>query len=79
MKISITEKTARLALDALLDWLDYIEFLDSDTRQRVIAVDELIRELEAEDYIAEKIAAEQERLRKANEEYMARKAAEAKK
>ena len=75
MKVSITENTARVCLETLLDWLDFIEYLDPKTRAMVIAVDELIRELKAEDWLTKKIAEDQERMRQAQTDYMARKAA----
>lgn len=72
MNITITEQTARVCLDLLADWLEYFEGLDKQTRQRVIALDELTRELEADDYLEQK-QAEQEAARiRMMEEHRAR-------
>lgn len=79
MKITITEQTARVCLDALADWLEFVDTLDKETRQRVIALDELIRELEAEDYMAEKEEAQRQEHRRMMEEHAARQKAEGKK
>jgi hypothetical protein len=53
-KIEITTKTAWVALERLYDWLEYIEWLDDETRRDVIALDELVRALDGEQYIADK-------------------------
>jgi hypothetical protein len=72
-KIEITTKTAWVALERLYDWLEYIEWLDDETRRDVIALDELVRALDGEQYIADKrdkVIAER------NAEWAARKAKE---
>ena len=53
-KIEITKTTAWVALERLYDWLEYIEWLDDETRRDVIALDELVRELDAEAFITDK-------------------------
>jgi hypothetical protein len=53
-KIEITKTTAWVALERLYDWLEYIEWLDDETRRDVIALDELVRALDGEQYIADK-------------------------
>jgi hypothetical protein len=53
-KIELTTRTAWVALERLYDWLEYIEWLDDETRRDVIALDELVRELDAEAFITDK-------------------------
>jgi hypothetical protein len=53
-KIEITKTTAWVALERLYEWLEYIEWLDDETRRDVIALDELVRALDGEQYIADK-------------------------
>lgn len=52
--IEIKKATAWVALERLHDWLEYIEWLDDSTRRDVIALDDLIRALDAESFITEK-------------------------
>jgi hypothetical protein len=52
--IEIKKATAWVALERMHDWLEYIEWLDDDTRRDVIAFDDLIRALDAESFITEK-------------------------
>jgi hypothetical protein len=52
--IEIKKATAWVALERLHDWLEYIEWLDDETRRDVIAFDDLIRALDAEDFITDK-------------------------
>jgi hypothetical protein len=47
-EITITETTARRAMARLSDWLEWVEDLDAETRADVIALDELIKALDAE-------------------------------
>ena len=53
-KIEITKTTAWVALERMHDWLEYIEWLDDETRRDVIALDELVRALDAEAFITDK-------------------------
>jgi hypothetical protein len=53
-KIELTTRTAWVALERLYDWLEYIEWLDDETRRDVIALDELVRALDAEAFITDK-------------------------
>jgi hypothetical protein len=72
-KVEISITTAWVALERLYDWLEYIEWLDDETRRDVIALDELVRALDGEQYIADKrdkVIAER------NAEWAARKAKE---
>ena len=52
--IEIKKATAWVALERLHDWLEYIEWLDDSTRRDVIALDDLIKALDAESFITEK-------------------------
>ena len=52
--VEIKKATAWAALERLHDWLEYIEWLDDETRRDVIALDDLIRALDAEDFITDK-------------------------
>lgn len=52
--IEIKKATAWVALERLHDWLEYIEWLDDETRRDIIAFDDLIRALDAEDFITDK-------------------------
>lgn len=74
--ITITEATARRALARLTDWLEWVEDLDAETRADVLALDELIKALDAETEYEKMLEERRESARKANEEYHARKNAE---
>ena len=76
--ITISEKAAWTCLDALSDWLDYVETLDKETRERVVALDELVNALAAEEYLVEKAAKERARAIEMNREYLERQAAKEK-
>jgi hypothetical protein len=41
-------------LELLTEILDWVEFLDEDTRKQIIALDELVRVLDAEKLITDK-------------------------
>lgn len=75
MKITITEQTAKAALRNL--WLHHREVwqLDAETREGIIAIDELVRELEAEELLEAWEIEERESAQRMQAEYMARKAA----
>jgi hypothetical protein len=53
-KVEISKTSAWVALERLHDWLEYIEWLDDETRRDVIALDELVRALDAEAFITDK-------------------------
>jgi hypothetical protein len=76
MKITITEQTAKVALRNL--WLHNREIwhLDAETRQGIIAIDELVRELEAEELLEVWEIEEQAEMQRVQAAYEARKAAE---
>jgi hypothetical protein len=52
--INITTRSAWVCLELLHDMLDWVEFLDDETRRQVIALDELVRVLDAETFITDK-------------------------
>jgi hypothetical protein len=52
--IELTKRSAWVALERLYEWLEYIEWLDDETRRDVIALDELVRALDAEAFITDK-------------------------
>lgn len=62
--VNITKHSAWACLELLHDILDWVEFLDEDTRKQIIALDELVKALDAEKYITDKkdaIIAERQR------------------
>ena len=69
-KIEITAKTAWVALERLHDWLEWVEQLDDATRSDIIALDELVRALDAEQYLPDKHAEQQARLQEANKKHL---------
>lgn len=68
-KIEISTKTAWVALERLNDWLEWVELLDDATRRDIIALDELVRALDAEEYLATKHAEQVARLQEANKKH----------
>jgi hypothetical protein len=68
-KIEITSKTAWVMLERMLDWLEWIDRLDDSTRRDVIALDELVRELDAEQFCTDRWYKQQEDNRKLNEQH----------
>jgi hypothetical protein len=69
-KIEITTKTAWVALERLHDWLEWVDLLDDATRRDIIALDELVRALDAEKYLADKHAEQQARMQEANKKHL---------
>jgi hypothetical protein len=69
-KVEITVKTAWIALERLHDWLEWVDELDDATRRDIIALDELVRALDAEQYLADKRAESQARLQEANKKHL---------
>jgi hypothetical protein len=74
--ITITEASARRAMLRLGDWLEWIEDLDAETRADIIALDELIKALDAQTEYEELIEKNRESRRKSLENYHAKKEAE---
>jgi hypothetical protein len=52
--ITVTIRTAWVAMEMLNEMLDWVEFLDDETRRQIIALDELVRVLDAESFITDK-------------------------
>ena len=52
--VNITTKTAWAALELMHDMLEWVEFLDDETRRQIIALDELVKALDAESFITGK-------------------------
>ena len=69
-KVEISIKTAWVALERLNDWLEWVDLLDDATRRDIIALDELVRVLDAEQYLADKHAEQQARLQEANKKHL---------
>jgi hypothetical protein len=75
-QITITEATARRAMVRLGDWLEWVEDLDTETRADIVALDELIKALDAEKEYQDGIERAREARRKTLDEYHAKKDAE---
>jgi hypothetical protein len=52
--VSISKQSAWACLELLNEILDWVEFLDEDTRKQIIALDELVKALDAEQLITDK-------------------------
>lgn len=52
--IELSKTSAWVALERLHDWLEYVEWLDDETRRDIIALDELVKALDAETFITDK-------------------------
>jgi hypothetical protein len=65
-KIEITTTTAYVLLERMLDWLEWIDRLDDGTRRDVIALDELVRELDAEQFLTDRWYKQQADMQEAN-------------
>lgn len=76
-QITITEATARRAMLRLGDWLEWVEDLDAETRADILALDELIKALDAEAEFQKAIEEKRETAQRLNAEYQERKKAEA--
>lgn len=72
--ITISRATAERLLNRMADWLEYIDGLDYETRADIIALDELVRALDAEEIIEERERQQREAMQRA---YEVRKAEEA--
>jgi hypothetical protein len=53
-KVEISKTTAWAILEAMSDWLEWIDRLDERTRRDVIALDELVKALDAEQHLTDK-------------------------
>lgn len=70
-KIQITKTTAWVALEFMADYLEWVDRLDDKTRRDIIAFDELVRELDAEQFLTDKWYKQQEENRLLNEAHRA--------
>jgi hypothetical protein len=68
--IELTKRTAWVALERLHEWLEWIDELDDSTRRDIIALDELVRALDAEQYLADKTAERHARMQEANKAHL---------
>jgi hypothetical protein len=75
-QITITEATARRAMERLNDWLEWVEDLDAETRADVIALDEIIKALDAEAEYQKLLDERRERMIQNNKARAAKKEAE---
>ena len=66
-KIELTTKTAWVMLERMLDWLEWIDRLDDGTRRDVIALDELVIQLDAEQFLTDRWYKQQQAQQEANE------------
>jgi hypothetical protein len=69
-KVEISKTSAWVALERLHDWLEWIDELDAATRRDIIALDELVRTLDAEQYLIDKTNERQARLQEANQKHL---------
>jgi hypothetical protein len=76
-KIEISKTTAETILFHLTDYLYYINTLDKETREQIAALDELITALNYEDEYAAKVREIEDSNIKMNQEFHARREAEA--
>jgi hypothetical protein len=75
-QITITEASARRAMVRLGDWLEWVEDLDTETRADIVALDELIKALDAETEYQDGIERAREERRKTLDKYHAKKETE---
>jgi hypothetical protein len=76
-EITITEATARRAMLRLSEWLEYPDDLTAGTRADIIALDELIKALDAEDEHQKTLEDRRAQMQRLNAEYQERQKAEA--
>jgi hypothetical protein len=53
-KVEITKKSAFTILEAMSDWLEWVDRLDEKTRAEIVALDELVKALDAEQHLTDK-------------------------
>jgi hypothetical protein len=75
-QITITETTARRAMERLSDWLEWVEDLDAETRADILALDELIKALDAEAEYQKLLDEKRERMIQNNKARAAKKETE---
>ena len=76
-QITITEATARRAMLRLSEWLEYPDDLTAETRADIIALDELIKALDAEAEHKKTLDDRRAQMQRLNSEYQERQKAEA--
>lgn len=76
-QITLSKKTAETILFFMTDYLYYINTLDKETREQIAALDELITALNYEDEYATKVREIEDSNIKMNQEFHARREAEA--
>ena len=76
-QITITEATARRAMLRLSEWLEYPDDLTAETRADIIALDELIKALDAEAEHQKTLDDRRAQMQRLNAEYQERQKAEA--
>jgi hypothetical protein len=75
-QITITEATARRAMVRLSEWLEYPDDLTAETRADIIALDELIKALDAETEHQKTLDDRRAQMQRLNAEYQERQKAE---
>lgn len=53
-KVEISKTTAWTILEAMSDWLEWVDRLDEKTRAEIVALDELVKTLDAEQHLTDK-------------------------
>lgn len=61
--IEISKKSGYVILTMMTDWLEYADELDAKTRKEIIALDELIAALDAEQWITDLVNERNARMR----------------
>lgn len=74
--IEITKRSAWALLERIEEWLQWTDRLDADTRRDIAAMDELVRLLDAEDYLDKQWYARQAEHEKHVAAYKAKQEAE---
>ena len=75
--VEITAKSAWALLKQIEEWLQWTDRLDADTRAHIAAMDELVKALDAEDYLDKQWYARQAEHEKHVAAYKAKQEAEA--
>lgn len=73
--ITISRATAERLLNRMADWLEYIDGLDYETRADIIALDELVKALDAEEQLVQLEQQRRDELQRLHAEHAARQAA----
>lgn len=73
--ITISRATAERLLNRMSEWLEYIDGLDAETRADIVALDELVKALDAEEQLLQLEQQRRDELQRLQTEYAARQAA----